>query len=660
MDTTTFLVYLPGIYVLKYSWPDGSYVQTSHYFYEVPNPEIVGDPNPKTCSEVTYTALDNRTDTFGNLSYQWILGEGSGGTIIGSDTSVSVTVNWDNISGTDTLMVQTHICSPCQCIVGCVNSDTIIVTKETPSFAGQIKYWNEYETYMPTPFTTDFYGTFPEDYFYVTLYHYDGGTYDSLETVVAQPRLMEDLHELMSYFEFDIATNIYGCDAEFVLKVWDGGLCYHVSPPAPPVSGTYVGESYTYRNWGGVNATDALAIQLMVGGAHDIHGAPWNYSWVGSNNDSPQYGYYSHAIADVNSSNTYYNGGITALDALTAKYRAIGLLGSYPNNGSGNIQFSPNFRVTGRMVDSLPEITFPEPFDYDNVDDVPFIHSGNDYLYYTQAVDHKYASYPIPWNSGKDYINIYYEAIGDVNASYVPTEQGFKIIPSTELTYTNVVKVMVDEQIEIPINIDRNATIGAITLGFTYRNDLIEILGTNFDDDNIYLDQEKGILNMAWYSVNGIQLSEGESIAQIKVRVIDKIGSNVQLFKLQPITELADDDAHVIDVDLKTFGISTDITSVVGDELFVTNYPNPFIDLTTFNYILPEKGKVHLVVYGLMGQVVNEVVSKTQEAGSYQVDFDREGMEDGIYFYRLTLETEENFYSATKSLNVSLNPFNQK
>jgi hypothetical protein len=598
--------------------------------------------------------MDMRADTFGNLAYQWYVS--SGGTIVGSDTSKTVTVHWDNVIGTDTLIVHSNICVPCQCMVACEGWDTIIVNKHAPKFAGQVKYWNEYETYMPSPFSTTLYNTQPFDYFYVTLYHVNGSQYDSLETVYVQPRLMEDLTELMSYFEFDIDTYTFGCDAEYVLKIWDGSLTYHTNPPAPEQE-TILGGAYTYNEWGGVNATDALAIQLMA--AHNnISGAPWNYSWVGPFSDTPYYGYYSHGVADVNSTNTYGNGGITALDALTAKYRAVGLIGSYPDNGSNN-QFSPNFRVTGRLVDSLPEITFPVPFAYNNTDDIPFTHSGSDYLYYTKATDHKYTSVPISTNNSKDFINIYYEAIGDINAGYVPPGSGLKANPSAELVYEGAVSSYVGDELTIPISIDRHAEVGAITLSFSYRSDLIEIVGTSFGEDGEFISHEDGTLNMAWFSLNPVDYSSDDIIAQINVVVTGTIPEGTELFKLRSNTELADADAHAFDVKLKTVTVTTDKLHSGDDELQVTNYPNPFDTKTTFKYVLPESGKVKLEVYDMHGKYITSIVDRVEEAGAHIVEFVRPaGLQDGVYVYHLSLIGEYHSYAVVKKFNVTLNPYN--
>ena len=72
------------------------------------------------------------------------------------------------------------------------------------------------------------------------------------------------------------------------------------------------------------------------------------------------------------------------------------------------------------------------------------------------------------------------------------------------------------------------------------------------------------------------------------------------------------------------------------------NYPNPFNSNTVIHFELPKEAQVSLIVYDLLGQEVNELVSEKREAGSYDVQFDGSMLTSGIYFYRLQTEDYNN------------------
>lgn len=65
------------------------------------------------------------------------------------------------------------------------------------------------------------------------------------------------------------------------------------------------------------------------------------------------------------------------------------------------------------------------------------------------------------------------------------------------------------------------------------------------------------------------------------------------------------------------------------------NYPNPFNPMTTIRYDLPKDSRVSLVVYNIAGQEIKTLVSKEQQAGRYEVQFNATSMASGVYIYRL-------------------------
>jgi photosystem II stability/assembly factor-like uncharacterized protein len=65
------------------------------------------------------------------------------------------------------------------------------------------------------------------------------------------------------------------------------------------------------------------------------------------------------------------------------------------------------------------------------------------------------------------------------------------------------------------------------------------------------------------------------------------------------------------------------------------NYPNPFNPETTIRFEVPEKSKVELKVYDILGREVATLVNKAVHAGNYKISFNASGFASGVYFFRL-------------------------
>ncbi|GAB4327755.1 MAG: hypothetical protein Kow0037_01570 [Calditrichia bacterium] len=91
------------------------------------------------------------------------------------------------------------------------------------------------------------------------------------------------------------------------------------------------------------------------------------------------------------------------------------------------------------------------------------------------------------------------------------------------------------------------------------------------------------------------------------------------------------------------FGLITEIKTdgqVVNRFELSQNYPNPFNPSTTFRFTIPERSKVELAVFDVLGRRVATVFNKTLEAGHYQQVWEARSdigkpLPSGVYLYRL-------------------------
>jgi len=100
----------------------------------------------------------------------------------------------------------------------------------------------------------------------------------------------------------------------------------------------------------------------------------------------------------------------------------------------------------------------------------------------------------------------------------------------------------------------------------------------------------------------------------------------------------------------------TDVREVTVPELPTTfslsqNYPNPFNPSTVIEFTVPQRSRVLIEVYNLLGQRVTTLVDEPMAPGIYRTVWngnDRNGkpVGSGIYFYRLKTDR----YVATKKM----------
>lgn len=456
---------------------------------------------------------------------------------------------------------------------------------------GQVKYFNQFESNLPVNAN-------------VMVALYDGAT------LVAGPVALTTMQpgNFAGYYEF---TGIIP-GVSYTLKVYE--------------SGATLANTWGWNNWGGVSAADALIISYMIAGNPVVDNFPWIAPVA-----APNYTAFATKVADVNTS-----GSLTAADPLTVMYRSIGYPGTSPFPGN-----TPNFQVGAAEVSALGAKAYPQ------APSVVFAGNGT-YAAATAGADYFYTGNFVG-KAGSTVMNIYFAATGDINASYVP-QGGAKA--SMNLNYTGEVVANVGDVVRIPVKLNSAAQLGAMTLGLNFNNKLIEVVGV--EGYEVYtVDNNNGTVRIAWMDRNSRNITSNDNVVVINARVLTSIEAGVRYMEVADMTELVDATAKPIDgISFNTIAINSGAAATIETNTLVYSaYPNPFNSTATIRYQMPEAGKVSLVVYNKLGQVVRTLVNENQVAGEHTVvlrDSDLNG--HGAYLYRITVEGNARSYSANGTL----------
>jgi hypothetical protein len=249
---------------------------------------------------------------------------------------------------------------------------------------------------------------------------------------------------------------------------------------------------------------------------------------------------------------------------------------------------------------------------------------------------------------------IYALAMGDVNGSYTPD-----IAENAKVTLQNNGSLMVNDgdRIMIPVRMEQREVLGAISMVMNISPTMTVHNVVLADNSAVQYHINGNELKIGWYSSNPLDLATGDVLFYIDATISDAAQFIANPITLSNESELADDIAAAIDnavVSIPTMNtLSTNLTTINGEQIGVRNFPNPFRATTMIEYTLPTAAEVSIITYNSLGQPVNQIVNANHVAGIHQVTWDASALPSGMYFYTITINDGEAIYTATKSVLLS-------
>jgi hypothetical protein len=449
----------------------------------------------------------------------------------------------------------------------------------TNLITGKLAYFNPLETSIPTPN--------PNGAFYVQIFDNMIPASSPQQIVTGMPFSFSGLETGKSY----------------TMRLWEQS------------ADNLVGNTWTWNNYGGVTALDALIVSYMGIQNPVLSSFPWILS-------EGEYTPFFMNVADANNSSS-----ITSLDALILLYRSIGDPLTIPFPGGKH-----NFQVAGKKLSEINEMVYP------NAPDILFNPSGI-YAASSQTSSVFYEAILPAIESGTSIFNIYLVATGDVNVSYDLVNQT-KL--KSALSFEGVTVGNVNDEMLIPVKLKHSSELAAASIAFSYSHDIVEVVDI-VGIDVYSIDHNEGIVRIAWMDEKGKFFDENDQLFSLKLRILKDINEGTSYLELLSGTEFSDKSATVLnDVVLTANYIETSPTSVLDHSkpaLTHSVFPNPFKDMTNIQYTLPVSGKVKVRVFNYLGQEVKLLADEFQPQGTHKLTLNNTDLNGaGSYIYEITFE----------------------
>jgi len=120
-------------------------------------------------------------------------------------------------------------------------------------------------------------------------------------------------------------------------------------------------------------------------------------------------------------------------------------------------------------------------------------------------------------------------------------------------------------------------------------------------------------------------------ISELTIDVWANFKAGVYFWRIEMISE----DSELKYSETSKFYLVNDLHSIVHQ------YPNPFNEVTVFEYLLNSQSEVTLEVFNTLGQKVTTIISENQAQGLYLKEWNASDIASGLYIYRFRANKKE-------------------
>jgi len=312
---------------------------------------------------------------------------------------------------------------------------------------------------------------------------------------------------------------------------------------------------------------------------------------------------YKLIAADVSNS-----GSISGLDLIQIRKLILGLNKTFPKNSSW------------RFVDASYE--FPDP-------SKPW---G-----FQETVD-----FDIP-NSDINDADLIAVKIGDVNNSYQGSQKGNLSHRSSSYPLEiDDYDFKTGEHVDVTIRVEEGADIEGFQMSLDYDPDKLRFMsmgkcGIELREKHWQLDEVEGRIYISYDKIAGLGLDLGQCFQNIKFQALGEgqLSDGIKLNKGAILPEIYLKSGEVRFLDLRFSDEHRSQESDPAAFVLKQNKPNPFLDLTRIDFVLPSDEEVEFTVFDLSGR---KIISQQGEysRGRHQLLIRKQDLpKSGVYYYQV-------------------------
>jgi hypothetical protein len=200
------------------------------------------------------------------------------------------------------------------------------------------------------------------------------------------------------------------------------------------------------------------------------------------------------------------------------------------------------------------------------------------------------------------------------------------------------------ETFEVPVRLDRAATLGAYGLAMNYPAQKVTFEGVSSAQGEVPFRDANGTVRLSWFDHSGgtspIDAKAEHELVTLTFTAASDLDASGPLGLELVEGELSDAKGRSLAnvgliVPSLTFG-----TPAPDNFALKGNSPNPFRNRTRVHLDLPSDAQVRVTVYNVLGQRVKQVEKQMEAGPSRALELDASRLSSGTYFYRVKAEVD--------------------